>query len=197
MPLLEVSGEARIVGTPDLTFTPSGTAVLEARVVNSGRRQNKQTQQWKDVDTSWFTLKVWGGLAENAGQFLKDKDVVTFTGQMVVRTYDKKDGTKGQSTEIKVRTIGAAIPSQSTGNAQQQGQQQGQAQADNSNPFGAATQQPYGQQPQQPVQQQPYGQPQGQPVRQQMAQQPMAQQPVQQMAPQQQWPTPQQDGPPF
>lgn len=212
MALLEVSGEARIVGAPKLEFTPSGTAVMEARVVNSGRRQNKQTQEWEDIDTSWFTLKIWGALAENAGQFLKDKDVVTFTGQMTVRSYDKQDGSKGQTTEIKVRTIGIAVPSKPTGAVQQQGQpQQGQQPMDNSNPFGAPAQQPYGQQPQQPIQQQPYGQPQGQPqyaqqpVQQQQYAQPqgqpvqqqMQQQPVQQQAPQQPWPNQQQGEAPF
>lgn len=179
MALSNISGEARVIGTPELTFTPNGLAKLKMRCVNSGRKLDEQTKEWKDVDTTWFDLIAWRGVAENGAEDIKDKDIITFTGKLVVRDYETAAGAKGKAVEVKVESLAISIPSQVT--AKPAGQPQAAA------PQGYAQQNPYGQQnpyaQQQPGQQQnPYAQPQAAPAQgyaqpQQAQQPPMQQQP--------------------
>ena len=128
MPLPQISGEARVIGTPELKFTPGGEAVVNMRAVMSDRKQNKQTQEWEDGDTTWLNLNAWRGVAENCATLIHDKDLVSFTGKLHVREYTKQDGTKGTSVDVKLASIGLSVPNKAMNNPQQGGQQQQQQQ---------------------------------------------------------------------
>jgi len=132
---IEVTGN--LGSDSELTFTPNGKAKLEFSVGDTPRRLNQQTNQWEDAgETTWWRVTEWEAKAEFWAEHLRKGTKVLILGTAGVRTYEKKDGTKGFSAEIKPKTI-ALIPKQQQG---QQVQQQGG----------------YGQQ-QPPAQQQPWG----------------------------------------
>ncbi len=125
---IEVTGN--LGSDSELTFTPNGKAKLEFSVGDTPRRLNQQTQQWEDAgETTWWRVTEWEAKAEFWAEHLHKGTKVLILGTAGVRTYEKKDGTKGFSAEIKPKTI-ALIPKQG-----QQGQRP----------------------PQPPAQQQPWG----------------------------------------
>ena len=101
----------------DLTFTPNGKAKLEFSVGDTPRRLNQQTNQWEDAgETTWWRVTEWEAKAEALAEHLLKGTKVLVIGTAGVRTYEKKDGSKGWSAEIKPRHI-AIVPKQ--GNRQQ------------------------------------------------------------------------------
>ena len=96
----------------ELTFTPNGKAKLEFSVGDTPRRLNQQTNQWEDAgETTWWRVTEWEAKAEFWAEHLRKGTKVLILGTAAVRTYEKKDGTKGFSAEVKPKTI-ALIPKQ-------------------------------------------------------------------------------------
>lgn len=123
----------------ELTFTPNGKAKLEFSVGDTPRRLNPQSQQWEDAgETTWWRVTEWEKRAEFWAEHLLKGTKVLVVGTAGVRTYDKKDGTKGFSAEIKPKHI--AIVPKAGAPAQQRpqaGQQWGQQPAAQQDPWGA------------------------------------------------------------
>lgn len=94
----------------EMSFTPNGKAKLEFSVGDTPRRLNRDTNQWEDAgETTWWRVTEWGDKAEALVEVLRKGTKVLVTGTAGVRTFDKKDGSKGFSAEIKPRQI-AIIP---------------------------------------------------------------------------------------
>ena len=101
----------------ELTFTPNGKAKLEFSVGDTPRRLNQQTNQWEDAgETTWWRVTEWEAKAEALAEHLLKGAKVLVIGTAGVRTFEKKDGSKGWSAEIKPRHI-AIVPK--AGNRQQ------------------------------------------------------------------------------
>lgn len=69
-------------------------------------------------ETTWINCQVWGKRADVAMQYLRKGSAITVVGRGKVRTYEKKDGSQGQSLELSVdqftlppRTAQPAAPS--------------------------------------------------------------------------------------
>jgi len=60
----------------------------------SNRRAKGRDGAWGE-ETMWCTTTVFGGRAEPLGRLLQKGDKICVSGELVVRTYDKKDGTTG------------------------------------------------------------------------------------------------------
>jgi single-strand DNA-binding protein len=104
----------------ELTFTPNGKAKLEFSIGDTPRRLNQQTNEWEDAgETTWWRVTEWERKAEFWAEHLRKGTKVLVTGTAAVRTYEKKDGTKGWSAEIKPKHI-SVIPK--AGNQQQRPQ---------------------------------------------------------------------------
>ena len=96
----------------ELTFTPNGKAKLEFSIGDTPRRLNQQTNQWEDAgETTWWRVTEWEKKAEALAEHLLKGTKVLVTGTAAVRTYEKKDGSKGFSAEVRPKTI-AIIPKQ-------------------------------------------------------------------------------------
>jgi single-strand DNA-binding protein len=94
----------------ELTFTPNGKAKLEFSVGDTPRRLNQQTNQWEDAgETTWWRVTEWDRKAEALAEHLLKGTKVLVIGTAGVRTYDKKDGSKGWSAEVKPKHI-AIVP---------------------------------------------------------------------------------------
>ena len=53
-------------------------------------------------ETAWINCSLWGKRADVAMQYLKKGSRITVAGSGKLRTYQKKDGTEGQSLELNV-----------------------------------------------------------------------------------------------
>lgn len=111
---------ARVVGEPQLKYSPSNKAVLNFRAVINHRR--KQGDQFVETGSTWLNVSVWGKQGENAAAELHDKDLVALSGQLETRDYEK-DGEKRTSLDLAFATVtkamtgGASAPQTPVGNA--------------------------------------------------------------------------------
>lgn len=120
MALPTVHGEARIIGQPEMRHTAAGKAVLQLRAVANRRKYNEQTREWENTGEAWLNLSLWEKLAERNDGYLNDKDLIVFDGELETRSFDRKDGTKGLSVDVRVNRVAKVAPTQGGGGGQQQ-----------------------------------------------------------------------------
>jgi single-strand DNA-binding protein len=60
---------------------------------------------WNKEHTDYFNLTAFGKIAELVEQFTEKGTKVAVCGSIHIRTYTKKDGTKGTETNVEVDTI--------------------------------------------------------------------------------------------
>lgn len=53
-------------------------------------------------ETTWINCAVWGKRADTAMQYLRKGSAITVAGRGKLRTYQKKDGSEGQTLEMDV-----------------------------------------------------------------------------------------------
>ena len=88
---------------PELRYTPSGKAVTNLRVaVNSNRRG--PDGEWVE-ETLWLRVEVWDQAAERVAEQLRKGNRVYAEGELRVREYDRNDGTKGTSVEMRFARV--------------------------------------------------------------------------------------------
>jgi single-strand DNA-binding protein len=75
---------------PELSYTPSGSAVTKFSVAVNRRFNDKQSGERKE-ETQWFNVVAWEKLAETCHQYLRKGSKVYLEGRMVSRKYTDKD----------------------------------------------------------------------------------------------------------
>ena len=95
-----------LVEDPELRFTPQGAAVASFRLAVDERRQNPQTKEWEDAGASFYRVTGWRSMAENVAESLRRGTRVIVVGDLVMRSFERQDGTKGLSPEVTARSVG-------------------------------------------------------------------------------------------
>lgn len=108
MTLPNITAIGRLGDDPELRFTPGGKAVAEFRIACDENK--KSGDSWEKVSTTWLRVSIWEKDAEAVAEHLKKGDLVTVIGSLTVREYEKKDGGKGTSVEVKNATVTKALP---------------------------------------------------------------------------------------
>lgn len=86
----------RITKDPDLRFTPNNTALCKFSLVTEhGKKVNGE---WEQIPT-FHNIIIWGGLGKYVGENAQKGDMVTVTGRLEKRTYEK-NGSKRIAVEI-------------------------------------------------------------------------------------------------
>ena len=98
-----------LTNDPELRFTPSGAAVASFTVASSTRVLDKQTNEWKDGDTTFLRCNVWRQYAENVAESLQRGSRVIVTGRLRQRTYETREGEKRTVMELEVDEIGPSL----------------------------------------------------------------------------------------
>lgn len=98
-----------LTADPELRFTPSGVPVVSFTVATTRRVYNKDRSEWEDADTTFYACKAWRQMGENAAESLVKGARVVVHGTLAVRTYERKDGTKGTAVEINVTDVGPSL----------------------------------------------------------------------------------------
>lgn len=98
-----------LTGDPELRFTPSGAAVADFTVANTPRTFDRQTNEWKDLDTLFMRCSIWREAAENVAESLTKGMRVIASGRLVQRSYDTREGEKRTVVELQVEEIGPSL----------------------------------------------------------------------------------------
>lgn len=91
---------------PTLKRLPNGTPVANFRLASTPRWYDQATQTYKEGQTNWLTLNSYRQLAHNATRSLQVGNPVIVSGRLKVRTWDRGDGSTGQSVEIDAHFMG-------------------------------------------------------------------------------------------
>jgi single-strand DNA-binding protein len=106
---ITVTVVGNLTNDPELRFTPSGAAVASFTVASSTRIMDKQTNEWKDGDTTFLRCNVWRQYAENVAESLQRGARVIVSGRLKQRSYETKEGEKRTVYEIEVDDVGPAL----------------------------------------------------------------------------------------
>lgn len=107
LPSITIDG--RLVSDPELKFTPGGKAVANMRVAASDSKKD-DAGNWSTTEQIFINVTLWEAEAETAAEHFVKGDRVLVAGRIYQREYEKSDGTKGYSLEVKFPTV-AKIPS--------------------------------------------------------------------------------------
>lgn len=91
----------------EFTFSKANKPLWRGRVAVNHRRKNQQGT-YEDSGTSWVSVTAFGHLAENAANKLQDRTLVSVSGRMETREWEK-DGNKGASLEMIADTLSEAV----------------------------------------------------------------------------------------
>ncbi|GLQ47223.1 single-stranded DNA-binding protein [Dyella lipolytica] len=84
---------------PEVRYTGGGTAIASLSIATSEQWTDKQSGQ-KQERTEWHRVKLFGRLAEIAGEYLKKGRQVYIEGSLRTDKYTGKDGVERYSTDI-------------------------------------------------------------------------------------------------
>ena len=98
-----------LTDTPELRFTPSGSAVANFTIASTPRTFNKQSNEWKDGEALFLRASIWREAAENVATSLTKGTRVIAQGALKQRSYDTREGEKRTSYELDVQEIGPSL----------------------------------------------------------------------------------------
>ncbi len=88
----------RLGADGELRTTQSGEKVLGFRVANDVGFGERKTTQWVDCS-------IWGRRAESLAPHLTKGKGVVISGEVTLREYEKRDGTRGAQMSVRVAEI--------------------------------------------------------------------------------------------
>lgn len=94
-----------LASDPEIRFTAGGKAVCEI-VVATSKSKRLDDGTWENGPATYWTVKAWGRLGENAAESLRKGDPVIVCGNAENRTWENKDGTKGHKIEVTAWAVG-------------------------------------------------------------------------------------------
>lgn len=101
-----VTVQGRLVADPLVKDGRNGSFTT-FRVAQSERHRDRQDpSRWVDSEASFYDVRVFRGMGDNAARCLKKGHPVVVTGKLRVRQYRRDDGSYGAATEIDADALG-------------------------------------------------------------------------------------------
>jgi single-strand DNA-binding protein len=85
-------GIGRLSNAPELRTTTNGISVCTFNIAINDKRDKDKT--------TFLNVVTWRGLADNCAKFLQKGQQVAVVGEIQIRSYEAKDGSKKSVTEI-------------------------------------------------------------------------------------------------
>lgn len=89
---------------PEMSYTPSGSAITKFTVAVNRRSKDRQTGENRD-ETTWFNIVAWERLAEICNQYLHKGSKVYLEGRMTSHKYTDKDGVERTGWEVTLNDM--------------------------------------------------------------------------------------------
>jgi len=99
----DITIKGNLASDPEIR-TLTSTKVLKMRVITNDWYKD-DNGDFKNKDTSGWTIEAWGELAEHAYSTLKKGDNVTVMGTIKERSFDDKEGNKRYVVEVKASSV--------------------------------------------------------------------------------------------
>jgi single-strand DNA-binding protein len=86
--------------------TATATPVTEMRIGSTPRRLNRETGEWYDAPSSYFTVKCWRRLAVNAASSLHKGDMVVVRGRVYMNHWVDSQQRQQSRMEVEADSLG-------------------------------------------------------------------------------------------
>ncbi len=94
---------------PEMSYTPSGTAVTKFSLAVSKRVAKSQTGEKQD-DTDWFNIVAWSKLAETCNQYLRKGQKIYVEGRLSVRKYNDRENVQRTAIDVIINEMEMLTP---------------------------------------------------------------------------------------
>lgn len=94
------------VGNDPQSFSAGDAGLAKFRLGHTPRRFRRQTGEWEDGETQWFTVSAWRQLGEHCVRSIHKGDPVIVHGRLTQRTWQNKAGEDVVSLEIDAISVG-------------------------------------------------------------------------------------------
>jgi single-strand DNA-binding protein len=91
---------------PNIRTTRTGKTVTDLRVGITPRYRDQATGEWRDAESSYFTVSCWDRLAHHVRASMHKGEPVLVRGKFKTSTYEDKDGRPRTETRITADTVG-------------------------------------------------------------------------------------------
>lgn len=85
--------------------TAKGALLTSFRLASTPRWSDKQTGEWVDGTTTWYSVVAWRNLADNVAASLDKGDPVLVHGRLRTVAWER-DGRTGETLEIEALSVG-------------------------------------------------------------------------------------------
>lgn len=94
---------------PEMSYTPSGSAVTKFSLAVSRRWKDKESGEMKD-ETTWFNIVAWERLAETCNQYVHKGDKLFVEGRFNIRDYTDKDNIQRRIFDVIISDMEMLTP---------------------------------------------------------------------------------------
>jgi single-strand DNA-binding protein len=91
---------------PNIRTTTTGKVVTDLRVGITPRIRDRESGEWRDGQSSYFSVSCWERLAHHVRASMHKGDPVLVKGRFQTRTYEDKEGNSKTETRITADTVG-------------------------------------------------------------------------------------------
>jgi single-strand DNA-binding protein len=105
----QVTLVGNLTDDPELRYTPAGVPVANFTVAVNRQQRDAATNEWKDVETSFFRCNVWRQQAENAAESLTKGTRAIVVGRLRQRSWETQEGQKRSVIEVEVDNVGPSL----------------------------------------------------------------------------------------
>lgn len=108
----QVTVIGNITNDPELKYldTEGKPALCQFGIAVNKRRFNRDTNQWEDIDTSFFDVSCWRGLAEHVAASVDKGTRVVVTGELRQDQWeDKESGQKRYKVAITANDVAVSL----------------------------------------------------------------------------------------
>jgi len=91
---------------PNIRTTKTGKTVTDLRVGITPRYRDQATGEWRDAESSYFTVSCWDRLAHHVRASMHKGEPVMVRGKFKTSTYEDRDGRPRTETRITADIVG-------------------------------------------------------------------------------------------
>lgn len=100
------------IAEPVLRWTPQQKPVLDLRINATASARDKTSGQWSEIGSPlWVSATFWDDEAKHLSEVLGKGDRVTVEGNLVVESFERRDGTAGQKYVLRFPRFLGLVPS--------------------------------------------------------------------------------------
>jgi single-strand DNA-binding protein len=109
---------------PNIRTTRTGKTVTDLRVGIAPRYRDQASGEWRDAESSYFTVSCWDRLAHHVRASMHKGEPVLVRGKFKTSTFEDKDGRPRTETKITADVVGHDLSRGVANYIRQRGKQQ-------------------------------------------------------------------------